>query len=47
MTEELTVLDPADSLKSDQAIADFMCAALESDDPGYVAHAPGIVARAK
>ena len=47
MTEELTILDPADHLKSDQAIADFMCAALETNDSGYVAHALGVVARAK
>ena len=47
MTEELTILDPADHLKSDQAIADFMCAALETNDPGYVVHAQGVVARAK
>ena len=47
MTEKLTVFDPADHLKSDQAIADFMSAALETNDPAYVAHALGIVARAK
>lgn len=47
MTEELTTFDPADHLKSGQAIADFMCAALETNDPGYVAHALGVVARAK
>ena len=47
MTEELTIFDPADHLKSGQAIADFMCAALETNDPGYVAHALGVVARAK
>ena len=47
MTEELTIFDPADNLKSDQAIADFMCAALETNDPGYVTHALGVVARAK
>ena len=47
MTEELTTFDPADHLKSGQAIADFMCDALETNDPGYVAHALGVVARAK
>ena len=47
MTEKLTVFDPADHLKSDQAIADFMSAALETNDPAYVAHALGVVARAK
>ncbi len=47
MTEKLTAFDPADHLKSDQAIADFMSAALETNDPAYVAHALGVVARAK
>ena len=47
MTEKLTVFDPADHLKSDQAIADFISAALETNDPAYVAHALGVVARAK
>ena len=47
MTEKLTVFDPAEHLKSDQAIADFMSAALETNDPAYVAHALGVVARAK
>ena len=47
MTEEQTIFDPADHLNSDQAIADFMCDALETNDPGYVAHALGVVARAK
>ena len=39
--------DPADDLKSDQAIVDFMCAALETNDPDCVVHAVGVVARAK
>lgn len=47
MTEELTIFDPADHLKSDQTITDFMCAALETNDPGYIAHALGVVARAR
>ena len=47
MTEELTTFDPADHLKSDQAIADFMSAAFETNDPAYVAHALGVVARAR
>lgn len=47
MTEELTIFDPADHLNSDQAIADFMRAALKTNDPGYVAHALDVVARAK
>lgn len=47
MTEKLTIFDPAEHLKSDQAIADFMAAAFETNDAGYVAHALGVVARAK
>ncbi len=47
MIEKLTIFDPADHLKSDQAIADFMSDALETNDPAYVAHALGVVARAK
>jgi len=47
MTEKLTTFDPAEHLKSDQATADFMAAAFETNDPAYVAHALGVVARAK
>ena len=47
MTGKLTTFDPADHLKSGQAIADFMSAALETNDSAYVAHALGVVARAK
>jgi probable addiction module antidote protein len=47
MTEKLTNFDPAEHLNTDQAIADFLAAAFASDDPAYVAHALGIVARAK
>ena len=47
MTEKLTTFDPANHLKSGQAIAEFMSVALETNDPGYVAHAVGIVARAR
>lgn len=47
MTEKLTIFDPAEHLKSDQAVADFMAAAFETNDPAYVAHALGVVARAK
>ena len=32
---------------SGQAIADFMAGAFETNDPGFIAHALGIVARAK
>ena len=47
MTEEFTTFDPADHLKSGRAIADFMSAAFETNDPAYVAHALGVVARAR
>lgn len=44
---KLTTFDPAEVLTSDQAIAAFMADAFESEDAGYIAHALGIVARAK
>lgn len=47
MTEKLTTFDPAEHLQSEQAAADFMAAAFETNDPAYVAHALGVVARAK
>jgi probable addiction module antidote protein len=47
MTDKLTTFDPAVHLQSDRAIADFMAAAFETNDPAYVAHALGVVARAK
>ncbi len=36
-----------DSLKSDEAIAHFIAGAFETGDPGFIAHALGIVARTK
>lgn len=33
--------------RADQAIADFMAGAFETNDAGFIAHALGIVARAK
>jgi DNA-binding phage protein len=47
MIEKLTTFDPAEHLKSDRAIADFMAAAFETNDPACVAHALGVVARAE
>jgi len=47
MTDKLATFDPAEHLQSDQAVADFMAAAFETNDPAYVAHALGVVARAK
>lgn len=47
MTLKLTTYDPAEDLTSDAAIATFMAEAFESEDAGYIAHALGVVARAK
>jgi probable addiction module antidote protein len=43
----LTTYDPAEDLVSDAAIATFMAEAFASEDPAYIAHALGVVARAK
>lgn len=47
MTEKLAEYDPAEDLNSDAAIAAFMAEAFETEDVGYIAHALGVVARAK
>lgn len=47
MAEKLTVYDPAEDLTSDEAIAAFMAEAFQTSDAGYIAHALGVVARAK
>jgi probable addiction module antidote protein len=47
MTAKFTTYDPAEDLTSDAAIATFMAEAFASEDPGYIAHALGVVARAK
>ncbi|CDZ61903.1 putative addiction module antidote protein [Neorhizobium galegae] len=47
MVEKLTAYDPAEDLGSDQAIAAFMAEAFETEDAAYIAHALGVVARAK
>ncbi len=47
MTEKLTTYDPARALVNDQEITVFMADAFETGDAGYIAHALGIVARAK
>jgi probable addiction module antidote protein len=47
MAEKLTAYDPAEDLGSDQAIAAFMAEAFETEDAAYIAHALGVVARAK
>lgn len=46
-TKHLTTFDPAELLTSDEALAAFMADALESGDAGYIAHALGVVARAR
>ncbi|MFZ1084461.1 MAG: addiction module antidote protein [Terracidiphilus sp.] len=45
--EKLTNYDPAEDLGSDEAIAIFMAEAFQTNDSGYIAHALGVVARAK
>lgn len=47
MAKKLTNFDPAEGLTSDKAIAAFMADAFASEDAGYIAHALGVVARAK
>jgi len=45
--KKLTTFDAAEALTTDEAIAAFMADAFESEDAGFIAHALGIVARAK
>lgn len=47
MVEKLTTYDPAEELGSEEAMAVFMAAAIETNDAAYIAHALGVVARAK
>lgn len=47
MAEKLTSYDPTEDLTSDTAIATFMAEAFATEDAGYIAHALGVVARAK
>lgn len=47
MTKKPSTFDPAEHLKSDQVVAEFMAAAFEANDPAYVAHALGVVAAPK
>jgi probable addiction module antidote protein len=47
MAAKLTTYDPAEDLTSDAAVATFMAEAFGTGDVGYIAHALGIVARAK
>ena len=47
MTETLTLYDPAEDLASDAAVETFVAQAFAAGDAEYVAHALGVVARAK
>jgi probable addiction module antidote protein len=47
MAEKLTTYDPAEDLTSDAAVATFMAEAFETEDASHIAHALGVVARAK
>ena len=47
MTEKLTSYDPAEDLGSEEAIAVYMAEAFQTNDTAYIAHALGVVARAK
>jgi probable addiction module antidote protein len=47
MAKKLPTYDPAEDLTSDEAIRTFMAEALGTSDAGYIAHALGVVARAK
>lgn len=47
MAEKLTTYDPAEDLISEAAMAMFMAEAFQTNDAAYIAHALGVVARAK
>jgi probable addiction module antidote protein len=47
MAEIVSDYDPAEELASPEAIAVFVNEALGTDDAAYIAHALGVVARAK
>lgn len=47
MPEKLSTYDPVEDLTVDEAIAGFMEEAFATEDAGYIAHALGVVARAK
>ena len=46
-TDKLPVFDPAEYLETPEAQAEFISAAMETGDAAHIAHALGIVARAK
>lgn len=45
--KKLTSYDPAEDLESDEAIAVYLGEAFEAGDTAYIAHALGVVARAR
>lgn len=47
MTVKLSPFDPAEYLETDEDIAVFLDEALKTGDSGYIAHAVGVIARAK
>lgn len=47
MKVELDDYDPAQDLTTPEAVEYFMAEAFKTNDPGYIAHAFGVVARAK
>jgi len=47
MARKSTLYDPAEDLTSAEAIAVFLSEAFRTEDAGYIAHALGVVARAK
>lgn len=47
MADKLSAYDPAEDLGSEEAVATFMTEALRTGDAGYIAHALGVVARAR
>lgn len=47
MKLKTTKWDAAEYLNSEEAIAIFMSEAFKTNDPAYIAHALGVVARAK
>lgn len=47
VSEKLSSYDPAEDLSTDEAISSFMAEAFETNDAAYIAHALGVVARAK
>ena len=47
MAKKLTNYDPAEDLGSKEAVAVFLAEALKTSDAAYIAHALGVIARAR